>query len=249
MKTSVLLGQVALILFVNHPVNVNIMQFRGDAFIAAILWWWYWVQPTMNAGKKLEICVSVCIIMRFFGCTSNKSLELVDLGQHLFLGYGVLVFRLELCEEEAWIGRAPGCSIPCITPSVTHAYVHTHTFPGVTWEVFLGMSCQKSRGVGVWGLWEPSCSTLLSADQWHGIFNKQRQACRYAGFTHKVQAHSKLNWCTMEVWCVCTLTVWFPPPSLISHPHKRGRDLIHNCMSQLLKRECENSLFQMDFFW
>ncbi len=39
MKTTVLLGQVALILFVNHPVNVNIMQFRGDAFIAAILWW------------------------------------------------------------------------------------------------------------------------------------------------------------------------------------------------------------------
>ncbi len=32
----------------------------------------------------------------FFGCMSNKSLELVDLGQRLFLGYGVLV-----CEEEA----------------------------------------------------------------------------------------------------------------------------------------------------
>lgn len=58
MKTSVLLVQVALVLFVNHPVNVNIMQFRGNTFIASVLWWWYWVQPTVNVGKN-EKYVSV----------------------------------------------------------------------------------------------------------------------------------------------------------------------------------------------
>lgn len=211
MQTSVLLGQVALILFVNHPVNVNIMQFRGDAFIAAILWWWYWVQLTMNAGKKWEICVSVCIIMRFFGCTSNKSLELVDLGQHLFLGYGVLVFRLELCEEEAWIGRAPGCSIPCITPSVTHAYIHTHTFPGVTWEVFLGMSCQKSWGVGVWGLWErPAVLYYLQISDMEYLTSRDRHV-------DTPDSHTKfkriLSWIDVQ-WkfgvCACWLCDFLP---------------------------------------